>query len=258
MQTWNGGWTWVREYSESAEDLVRLSQHPEALVRLGVAKDPRTGIEILTRLVQDPDWRVWNEAIHHAEWLKHLDMELPLESLSAELICDWASLSTCPNGVLEYYKDKHRAKFHTHNERPRYWTIQNRRGDLAPLWTSGVEEIDDAFATLPRGQVVRRDLPKYARSVKLAEDQRYLAVIENEGVWLNLLRNPALTKDALEILKANDAILGDIPDVFFVDLENDTAAPASLDLTGLWKEDPNIGMVKKAEYSENLTYKASV
>lgn len=249
MHTWNGGWTWVREYSESAEDLVRLSQHPEALVRLGVAKDPRTGIEILTRLVQDPDWRVWNEAIHHAEWFKHLDMELPLESLSAELICDWANLSTCPNGVLAYFKEKSKGS---------YFPAQNRRGGLSPLWTSEVEEIDDAFATLPRGQVNREDLPKYARSVKLAEDQRYLAVIENEGVWHNLLRNPHLTKDALEILKTNDAILGDIPDVFFVDLENDTAAPASLDLTGLWKEDPNIGMVKKAEYSENLAYKASV
>lgn len=253
MQTWNGGWTWVREYSESAEDLVRLSQHPEALVRLGVATDPRTGIEILIRLVQDPDWRVWNEAIHHAEWLKHLDRELPLESLSAELICDWASLSTCPNGVLEYYKEKYKGS---------YFPAQNRRGGLGKPSMSTkfkhLEEIDDAFATLPRGRVVRRDLPKYARSVKLTADQRFLAVIEDGDVWFNLLRNPALTKDALEILKANDAILGDIPDVFFVDLENDTAAPASLDLTGLWEVSPDHGMVKNAEYSENLTYKASV
>ncbi len=254
MQTWNNGWTWVREdpSGKGVEDLDRFSRHPEALVRIAVATDPRTGIEILTRLVQDPDWRVWNGAIHHATWLKYRDIELPLESLSAELICDWASLSTCPNRVLAYYRVK----------APSWIPVYNRRGGLSQPSTGlefkRLEDVSDTFDTLPQGPVERRDLPKYARSVKLTKDQRYLAVIEDGDVWYNLLRNPHLTADALETLKENDAILGEIPDVFSVDLENDTAPAVEMDLSGLWEESPDNGMVKRAEHTEKLQYKATL
>lgn len=242
---------WGKMYRVS--DLELASRHREALVRLQVAAFNKATLDTLVRLVQDPDRRVWNEAIHNALWLRHLSTLLPVESMSAETLSDWAGLSTCPDQVLEYVKQQPDFT---------YWTMNRRGGLLSPIPSPHgilLEDVDDDFDNLPRDQVHLEDLPKYARSVKHAVDQRYLAVIENEGVWYNLLRNPHLTADTLEILKENDAILGDMPDVFFVDLENDRGVPAvATDLAWLWQTGPDIGMVKRAEHTENLQYKDSL